>query len=98
MPDQPPKTARWVDDSAIRGIGAVKLVTERGRTVAWVRAPYPGSCGHWPYARGRGGGNAHDKQQAIRFCGTWAINRGYTITCEAPSPDAAHVANRSTNG
>lgn len=78
------KTARWVDDSTIRGIGAVKLVTERGRTVAWIRSPYPGSGDRWPYARGRGGGNAYDKAQAIRFCEAWAISRGYTISTRSP--------------
>ena len=81
----PDKRAFWVDDAPIRGEGAVKLVTIKGATVAWVRSPPPGSrTGRWPYQAGRAhGGTARDKAEGIRICEHWASSREYTIVQNA---------------
>ena len=73
-----PKAARWVDDTAIRGEDAIKLVTDAGATIAWVRRPFVDGK-RWPFSAGRGGGSAPDKEGAVRTCETWARGRGYTI-------------------
>lgn len=77
----PDKRAFWVDDTTIRGEGAVKLVSHKGATLAWVRSPPPESrTGRWLYQAGRAhGGTARDKAGGVTLCNQWAKTRGYTI-------------------
>lgn len=72
------KSARWVGDTAIRGKGAIKLVTDAGATIAWVRRPFVGDK-RWPFGAGRGGGSARDRDGAVQACERWARGCGYTI-------------------
>lgn len=93
LPSQPPmdtsppldKRAFWVDDTTIRGTGAVKLVSLKGATLAWVRAPFPGSrTGRWAYQAGRAHeGTARDKAEGVTLCNQWAEARGYTVVQNA---------------
>lgn len=81
-----PKTAKWVDASAIYGVGAVKLVTANGATIARVRPPFAGIARVWYYSAGRsGGGPAIDCADGISACERWARSRGYTIEREVAS-------------